>query len=54
MQAAADDRRATFERDGYLGPVGLLDPAECRRLVDYLARTDLPEPAVWSKGRAVQ
>src|SRR4029079_5751655 len=53
MQAAADDGRATFERDGYLGPVGLLDPAECRRLVDYLGRNDLPEPAVWSKGRAV-
>ena len=53
MQAAAADRRATFERDGYLGPVGLLAPAECRRLVDYLARTDVPAAAVWSKGRAV-
>lgn len=53
MQAATDDRRATFERNGYLGPVGLLDQAECRRLVDYLGRRDLPEPAVWSKGRAV-
>ena len=53
MQAAAADQRATFERDGYLGPVGLLAPAECRRLVDYLARTDVPAPAVWSKGRAV-
>ena len=53
MQAAADDRRATFERNGYLGPLGLLDLAECRRLVDYLGRSDLPEPAVWSKGRGV-
>ena len=37
MQAATDDRRATVERDGYLGPVGLLDPAECRRLVHPLS-----------------
>jgi hypothetical protein len=45
MQAAADDRRATFERTA-TGTRRIARPAECRRLVDYLARTDLPEPAV--------
>jgi mannose-6-phosphate isomerase-like protein (cupin superfamily) len=53
VELAAHDRRATFERDGYLGPVGLFAPAQCRRVADYLARSDLPEPAAWSKGRAV-
>jgi mannose-6-phosphate isomerase-like protein (cupin superfamily) len=42
-----------FQRDGYLGPVRLFDGTECRRIAAYLARTDLPAPAEWGKGRAV-
>jgi mannose-6-phosphate isomerase-like protein (cupin superfamily) len=44
----------SFQRDGYLGPVRLFDAAECRRIAAYLARTDLPAPAEWGKGRAVR
>lgn len=42
-----------FERDGYFGPIRLFDETECRRIAAYLARTDLPAPADWGKGRAV-
>lgn len=42
-----------FARDGYLGPVPLFTPVECRRIAEYLRREDLPAPAAWSKGRAV-
>ena len=43
-----------FERDGFIGPVPLLDPEECRAVVEYLGRPDLPEPPDWEKGRAVR
>ncbi|HJS46786.1 MAG TPA: cupin domain-containing protein [Gemmatimonadales bacterium] len=42
-----------FDRDGYLGPVRLFSPEECRRIASYLRRDDTPAPAGWSKGRAV-
>jgi quercetin dioxygenase-like cupin family protein len=42
-----------FARDGYLGPVPLFTPVECRRIAEYLRREDTPAPAGWSKGRAV-
>src|SRR5262245_14308921 len=43
-----------FARDGFVGPFPLLTQAECRRLADYLRRTDLPKPEAWAKGRAVR
>jgi hypothetical protein len=43
----------TFTRDGYLGPVSVLDADECRSVASYLRRRDLPEPPAWDKGRAV-
>jgi len=42
-----------FARDGFLGPIPLLDPQRCRRLVDLLTGPDAPSPAVWLKGGAV-
>lgn len=45
--------RGALEQDGYLGPVPLLTPTECRRVVHHLARSDLPAAAIWDKGRAV-
>ena len=41
-----------FERDGFLGPVRLLSPRECRVLTRHLRRDDRPPPAEWDKGRA--
>ena len=46
------DADATFERDGYLGPVTLLTRGECRSLAAYLRRADVPAPPVWEKARA--
>jgi mannose-6-phosphate isomerase-like protein (cupin superfamily) len=43
-----------FERDGYLGPVPILDEQECRTLTEYLERPDVPEPPDWEKARAVR
>ncbi len=44
---------ASFATAGYLGPVPVFTPAECRRIAGYLRREDTPAPATWSKGRAV-
>jgi mannose-6-phosphate isomerase-like protein (cupin superfamily) len=43
-----------LSRDGYVGPVRVLTSEECKRVVAYLRRTDLPEPPVWEKARAVR
>jgi ectoine hydroxylase-related dioxygenase (phytanoyl-CoA dioxygenase family) len=48
VQASSD-----FVRDGYLEPVRLLTPGECKEIVRYLRRTDIPAPSVWEKARAV-
>ena len=42
-----------FARDGYLGPIPVFTPAECRQIARYLRRKDTPPPAAWSKSRAV-
>ena len=42
-----------FPRDGFLGPVPLLDPDRCGDLAVRLASADAPPPAVWLKGGAV-
>lgn len=42
-----------FARDGFLGPVPLLDPDRCGDLAVRLASADAPPPAVWLKGGAV-
>jgi len=42
-----------FSRDGFLGPVRLFSPKECRRIAAYLRRNGRPAPAGWKKGRAV-
>jgi mannose-6-phosphate isomerase-like protein (cupin superfamily) len=52
--ASQRSQALTFERDGYLGPVAVLDRSECRALAAYLARGDLPQPPVWEKARAVR
>ena len=44
---------ARFERDGFVGPIPLLDRTECRRVAAYLSRDSHPAPE-WSKGRAVR
>lgn len=49
----AGDRLAeAFARDGFLGPVRVLDLHECRQVAAYLRRDDHPAPLDWSKGRA--
>jgi len=47
------DLSLDFSRDGYLGPVRLFTPRECRRIVLYLQRNGRPAPAGWKKARAV-
>lgn len=47
------ETRVDLARDGYVAPIPLFTAAECRRIAAYLRRDDLPEPAVWEKGRAV-
>ena len=42
-----------FARDGFLGPIPMLDPERCRLLVDRLSGPSAPAPAVWLKGGAV-
>lgn len=44
---------ARFERDGFLGPVRIFEPAECRRIAAYLDRPG-EAPPDWEKGRAVR
>lgn len=43
----------SFARDGYLGPVRVLSPSECRSVGDHLADENRPPPADWHKGGAV-
>lgn len=38
---------------GYLGPIALLTPADCREVAAHLRRSDL-EPGGWEKARAAQ
>ena len=55
----ADDRAltpipaASFAHDGFLGPIRLLEPQQCRALLAHLTGPRRPAPAVWPKGGAV-
>src|SRR5215469_3624791 len=51
---SADSRAAAFARDGFLGPIRLFTPAECRRIAGYLHWGGHPTPPDWEKGRAVR
>jgi mannose-6-phosphate isomerase-like protein (cupin superfamily) len=51
---ASGDEAHAFERDGYVGPVRVLDRRERRALGAYLRRSDVPETETWSKGRAAR
>jgi quercetin dioxygenase-like cupin family protein len=42
-----------FARDGFIGPIRVFSPSECRRIAAYLHADDHPAPADWAKGRAV-
>lgn len=42
-----------FQRDGYLAPVPLLTPGECRTLITHFEQAKRPPPADWEKGAAV-
>lgn len=44
---------ADFARDGFLGPIRLFTPAECRAIIGYLRSSARPAPSTWFKGRAV-
>lgn len=50
---ASERVQASFERDGFLGPVQLFTPRECRALLTYLDDHRRPAPADWQKGGAV-
>jgi uncharacterized cupin superfamily protein len=41
-----------FARDGFVGPLPLIDPQRCRALVDLLNSPEAPAPAIWLKGGA--
>ncbi|MEO6255522.1 MAG: cupin domain-containing protein [Sphingomicrobium sp.] len=45
--------QTAFDRDGYLGPVKVLNADECRTVRDHLADSRRPPPADWGKGWAV-
>jgi len=49
----SDSALARFEADGFLPPVALLTPRECRALMSYVDSDKRPRPADWQKGRAV-
>ena len=53
VSESADPRVAAFARDGFLGPIRLFTPGECRRIAGYLHWGDQPTPPDWEKGRAV-
>jgi mannose-6-phosphate isomerase-like protein (cupin superfamily) len=42
-----------FARDGFVGPLPLLEPHQCGALVNWLTGPQAPAPAVWLKGGAV-
>ena len=43
----------SFPRDGFLGPIRILDEEQCRALVVHLRGPNRPAPAIWKKGGAV-
>lgn len=45
--------RTAFSRDGFIGPVRLLTPAQCRLALRHVRLQESPEPLGWDKGRAV-
>jgi mannose-6-phosphate isomerase-like protein (cupin superfamily) len=49
----SDPRTGRFAADGFLGPLRLFTPAECRRIAAYCHQGQHPAPADWPKGRAV-
>src|SRR3954451_10960293 len=51
--AGSSPAASSFARDGFLGPVRLLDATQCRALVAHLMSAQRPQPAVWRKGGAV-
>ena len=53
LELPADPRADAFTRDGFLGPIRIFSPAECRRIAEYLHRDGFPAPADWYKGRGV-
>lgn len=46
------DRSAAFARDGVLGPIRIMAPAQCGELARYLSETSRISAPIWSKGRA--
>jgi mannose-6-phosphate isomerase-like protein (cupin superfamily) len=42
-----------FEREGFLGPMRVFTPAQCRQIARYLKSGGHPPAADWDKGRAV-
>jgi len=52
-QANPEDRRLeAYRREGFLGPIRLFTPEQCRRIARHLRRSGLPAPIEWEKGRA--
>src|SRR5262245_59172848 len=47
------DRRRLFEDQGYLPPVRVFTPVECRAVIDYLRRPPVRPPVDWQKSWAV-
>ena len=43
----------SFARDGFLGPMPVLDRSQCEAIIRHFERDDRPEPAMWPKGAAV-
>ncbi len=51
--AIFEPRAQTFTREGYLGPLRIFSPSECRKIMAYLRRPGNASPLDWNKARAV-
>lgn len=49
---AVNSAAGSFARDGFVGPLPLIDPLRCRALLDRLSSPNAPPPAIWLKGGA--
>jgi mannose-6-phosphate isomerase-like protein (cupin superfamily) len=50
----AADLKASFDRNGYVGPIPFLTSAECALLQDYVKSGELAAPLSWTKGLALR
>jgi mannose-6-phosphate isomerase-like protein (cupin superfamily) len=52
LASVAQSMTEAYQREGFLGPINLLTPAQCALLLRHWRRGALPAAPVWAKGRA--